>query len=212
MALVYPLPLDTLSECLTGPETGLELLRYDERSGSGDGRVWTAQMASPLWTASYELYARTPELARKINALVYSLDGGMKTMFWADPFYEGPADGAKGSLANAKVEAIRATDRGAFSINGLPDGQILRVGDYFSIAYGGGRVFFGQFAEQGAANASGVLAGREVRPYLPLGIAPGAPVQLMRPFLKMMVTQYHPFNIQRGQVSGTASITLLQKP
>lgn len=212
MALTYPIGLDILSECLTGPESGaLRLTRFDERSGSGDGRFWTAEMAPPLWSASYELYARTPELARKINALVYALDGGQKTMLWADPYYEGPADGALGSLANVTVQAVSANGE-VIAFQGLPAGQILRVGDYFSIPHTSGRIYFGTLAEQGAANSSGVLAGRTVRPYAPIGVAAGAPVNLMRPHLKMAVTDYQPFRIQRGVVSSTATITMIQKP
>lgn len=212
MALSFPLALNVLSECLTGDETGLELVRFDEHSGSGDGRTWTAQLAQPLWRASYELYARSPALARRINALVYALDGGMKETLWSDPFYTGPVAGTKGSLANAKVSSVRSTDRGALGLDGLPAGQVISAGDLVSISYASGRVYLGTFAEQGTANASGVLSAREIRPYLPIGIGTGAAVELLKPVVKMGVTSYRPFNIRRGLVSSTASITLMQKP
>lgn len=212
MALTFPLPFAILADCLTGPETSPELVRFDERSGSGDGRTWTAELATPLWQASYELYARSPEMARRINALVYSLDGGMKDMLWQDPYYTGPGAGAKGGLNNATVGAIRVTDRGAFSINGLPAGQEILAGDHFSINYASGRVYHGVFSEDGTASGTGVLAARDVRPYLPQGIAGGAAVELVRPLIKMGVTDFKPFRISRGIVSTTASITLTQKP
>lgn len=212
MALSFPLSFSLLANCLTGPETSPELVRFDEKSGSGDGRSWNAEMAPPLWQASYELYARTPEMARRINALIYSLDGGQKDMLWQDPYYTGPAAGAKGNLAAATVASIRASDRGALGITGLPPGQVITTGDHFSINHTSGRIYHGVFAEDGTANASGVLAARDVRPYIPFGVNIGVLVELIRPLIRMSVEDFRPFRISRGKVSSTASITLKQKP
>lgn len=216
MSLIYPYALDVLAACLNGPEIPLALQRYDERSGSGDGRFWAATMARPLWGASYALYAKHAAHAREINALIYALDGMDKTMLWADPYYRGPASGVTTGYGAVSVGTIRA-DRGAITLTGLPPNFVLTAGDYLSIDYGSGHVYFGTFAEGGQAGSAGnIQLQKEVRPYLPLGIQPGAAVRMVRPYFKAIVTDFTPFAHQRGTRRRSrgdgASITILQKP
>ena len=58
MTLSFPYALDFLAKCLVGPDVPLKLHRFDEASGSGDGRHWSARLSTPLWGASYALYAQ----------------------------------------------------------------------------------------------------------------------------------------------------------
>lgn len=211
MALSFPYALDFLAKCLTGERVPLVLKRFDEISGSGDGRMWSSQLSTPLWTSSYNLYSQTPAEARAINAKINALDGASQTMFWADPYYSGPASGVTTGLGNVTVASVRA-DRGAVALTGLPGSFEASAGDYLTIPYGSGRVYMGQLAEDGIAGAGGVLSQREIRPYLPFGIAAGATVQLVRPYFKAMVTDYTPFASFRGRWGDSASITIMQKP
>ena len=211
MALSFPYALDFLAKCLTGERVPLVLKRFDESSGSGDGRMWSSQLSTPLWTSSYNLYSQTPAEARAINAKINALDGTSQTMFWSDPYYSGPASGVTTGLGNVTVASVRA-DRGAVALTGLPGSFEASAGDYLTIPYGSGRVYMGQLAEDGIAGAGGVLSQREIRPYLPFGIAAGATVQLVRPYFKAMVTDYTPFASFRGRWGDSASITILQKP
>lgn len=211
MALSFPYALDFLAKCLTGERVPLVLKRFDESSGSGDGRMWSSQLSTPLWTSSYNLYSQTPAEARAINAKINALDGTSQTMFWADPYYSGPGSGVTTGLGNVTVASVRA-DRGALALNGLPGLFEASAGDYLTIPYGSGRVYMGQLAEDGIAGAGGVLSQREIRPYLPFGIAAGATVQLVRPYFKAMVTDYTPFASFRGRWGDSASITIMQKP
>ena len=211
MALSFPYALDLLAKCLTGERVPLVLKRFDEISGSGDGRMWSSQLSTPLWTSSYNLYSQTPAEARAINAKINALDGTSQTMFWADPYYSGPASGVTTGLGNVTVASVRA-DRGAVALTGLPGSFEASAGDYLTIPYGSGRVYMGQLAEDGIAGAGGVLSQREIRPYLPFGIAAGATVQLVRPYFKAMVTDYTPFASFRGRWGDSASITIMQKP
>lgn len=210
MALSFPYALDFLANCLMGPEIPLRLMRFDEKSGSGDGRSWSAQMAPPLWGASYALYAHDAAKAREINAKVYALDGMAKTLLWADPYYKGPASGATAGLGAVTASGIRA-DRGAIALAGLPSGFVLSAGDYLSIAYASGRHYFGQFAEGGTASG-GTIAQRELRPYLPMGISNGARIELVRPAFKAKVEDFTPFASFRGRWGTNASITIKQQP
>ena len=211
MALSFPYALDFLSECLNSEQIALRLQRFDEMSGGGDGRIWSAQMAQPLWTATYSLTGRDAAHARAINAKINALDGTSQTMFWADPYYPGPASGVTTGLGGVTVASVRA-DRGAIALTGLPGSFEASAGDYLTIPYGSGRVYMGQLAEDGIAGAGGVLSQREIRPYLPFGIAAGASVQLVRPYFKAMVTDYTPFASFRGRWGDSASITIMQKP
>lgn len=210
MALSFPYALDFLAQCLIGPEIPLTLHRFDEMSGSGDGRFWSAQLAAPLWGASYPLFAQGGAHSREINAKVMGLDGTSKTILWADPYYNGPASGVTAGLTNVRVSSIRA-DRGAIALSGLPVGFVASAGDYLSINFGTDRVYFGQFVEGGTANASGTLVQREVRPYLPMSIATNAVVELLRPRFKAMITEFQPFGAHRGGWGQNASVTILQK-
>lgn len=212
MSLEYPYPLAFLSDCLTGPQTSPVLIRFDERSGSADGRFWSARMAQPLWQASYSLYARDDAFARELNAKIYALDGDQKIMLWSDPFYKGPAPIIDGSLASVKVLNIRASDRGALSFSGFAPDQEFKAGDYISITHSGGRIYYGMLAEGGKANANGETALKEIRPYLPFGIAPDQRVEWNKPRMRAMVADFQPFIISRGLVSNEASITIRQKP
>ncbi|WP_411838675.1 hypothetical protein [Paracoccus sp. ME4] len=212
MTLSFPYALDFLANCLVGDRIPLDLQRFDEMSGSGDGRFWSAAMAQPLWTASYSLYAKQAAHSRELNAKVRALDGAARTFYWADPYYDGPASGVTAGLNSVTVSGIR-TDRGAISLSGLPPGFVLSAGDRLTIQYGSGRVYFGEFSEGATAGTLGNIAdARELRPYLPFGISVGVTVRLVRPFFKAMVTEFTPFASYRGRWGDSAAITILQKP
>lgn len=211
MALSFPYALGFLDQFLLTERVTLALQRFDERSGSGDGRMWSAQLAPPLWGATLDLFSTQPALAREINAKVYGLDGMAKTFLWSDRHYTGPASGITAGLGGVMVSSIRA-DRGAIGVSGLPVAFGLSAGDYLSIAHSSGRFYFGQFVEGGVANAAGNIAAREIRPYLPFGVTVGSRIELVRPFFKAMVTDFTPFANFRGRWGDSAAITILQKP
>lgn len=211
MALSHPYTLDFLAKCLLGDRIPLELRRFDEMSGSGDGRFWGAQMATPLWGASYALTAHDAAHAREINAKIYALDGVSKPFLWADPYYKGPASGVTAGLDNVTIGGI-SPERGSISLENLPAGFVLSAGDYISIRHSNGRIYFGQFAEGGRASETGFLGGRELRPYLPFGVGPGSPVVLVQPRFRAIVAEYTPFASFKGRWGDSAAITILQKP
>lgn len=212
MALTFPYALDFLAKCLLGQRIPLNLRRNDERSGSGDGRFWSAELAPPLWTASYALYAHGAVKAREINAKIWGLDGMSKTFLWTDPYYKEPAAGEQGlSAATVTVDGIRS-DRGAIRMTGLPSPFTLTAGDFVTVTGSSGQVYFGQFAESQNNFTGGTSIMRELRPYLPQWVAVGDPIELLRPYFKAMVTDYMPFASLHGKWGDNASITILQKP
>lgn len=215
MALTFPYPLAFFSDTARILRTSLHLRRFDEASGGGDGRHWTAQMSQPLWTASVTLQTMEARLARDFEAKVDGLDGSRGTFLFADQTYPGPASGVTAGLESVTVSGVRA-DRGAISLSGLPDGFVLTPRDRFSIAYGPGRVFFGTFLEGGTAGSLGnIPLQKEIRPYLPFGISTGATVEMVKPYFKAMIEPggWTPFTFELpGDIATGAAMRLIQKP
>lgn len=214
MALSYPYPLADFCDRLPVTRVVMTLRRHDEQSGGGDGRFWTAELAPPLWSAEVSLADCSAPLARELEARIDGLNGSSGTFLFADPSYKGPAGGSSG-LGSVTVSAISA-DRGAIALAGLPAGFVVTVGDYLSIDYGPGRVYFGRFAEGAVANGSGAIAQREIRPYLPMTITTGAAVELARPRFKAIIPPggYKPFDygLPHGVIATGGSLSILQKP
>ena len=194
MAHTYPYPLAFFSDVLPyGEIQGPYLRRYDETSGSGDGRRWAAEKARPLWEANVTLPAtRTAAEARAIESRIRALDGMARHFLFRPPQYLGPANGITAGLGSVTVNSIRQ-DRGAIGLAGLPGGFAITPGDLFTILYASGRVYMGEFSEGGTGTGQ-----REIRPYLPMGISTGAAVILTTPYFKAFVEDFTPFTIKTG--------------
>ncbi|MFD2175934.1 hypothetical protein [Rhodobacter lacus] len=208
MALTFPYPLAFLSAHIKETQIPLGLRRFDETSGTARGQVWSARLATPLWTATVPLVARSWAEAREVDAKILALDGMAKTFLWADPVYLPAAGGAPGD--GVIVSAI-APDRTAVALSGLPAGYAVAIGDRLSIAHSAGRIWFATFAEAGVADASGTLSALSVYPYVHLGVATGDAVEMARPSFKAMVEDYTGFTAMPGRYAQGASLTLLQK-
>ena len=216
MALIFPYSLAFFSDTARILRTDLDLRRFDETSGAGDGRFWSAQMATPLWAADVTLAAMDARYAREFSAKVKGLDGARNSFLFADQTYTGPASGVTTGLGSVTISAISA-DRSAINLTGLPNGFVLTAADRFSVSYqSGARVFFGEFMEGGLAGPAGNLASaRTIRPYLPLGISVGATVQLVKPYFKAMIQPggWTPFTYELpGDIATGASMRILQRP
>lgn len=212
MALADIYPLTFLSDLLAPiGDCQLNLRRLDEQSGSGDGRIWTARLAGPLWEVSLSLSPRRREAAAEVNAKIRALDGVRRQFLFEDKGYSPASGGTPG--ASVKIASINA-DRTAIALNSLPASYRVTAGDRLSIGWSTGRYFFAEFAETVTANGSGVTAQIAIMPYLPQSIATGAAVELSRPRLKVIVPPggFTPFTDIPGRLSQGASLTLLQKP
>lgn len=214
MALTFPYPLAFFSDVLRTKSARVRLQRFDEASGGGDGRTWTAELAPPLWVGDISLADRPASLARELEAKIDGLDGSRGTFLFEDPGYRGPASGSIG-LGNVTINGIRS-DRGAIGITGLPVGFVLTARDRLSITYASGRVYYGTFLEGGTAGSTGGLGQKEIRPYLPFGISNGAVIELVRPHFRAFVVPggYTPFeyDLPHGEIARGGSIRIQQRP
>lgn len=185
----------------------LDIERYEEASSTARGQGWTAEIGRPLWTVSMDLFQQSPEVAREIDAKVRAL-GTNRPFLWTDPSYD---LGGREPGASVTVRAI-SPDRTQISLQGLPAGYPVQIGDRFSITHGG-NWYFAEFATEGLANGSGQTGLMTVTPYPLLTLVAGAAVELAAPVLQVRVPQgaYRPFTAMKGNWSEGASISMIQK-
>ncbi|RRH71264.1 hypothetical protein [Falsigemmobacter faecalis] len=205
-SLSYPLAF--LTDQLRVAEVTQHLQRFDEQSGSGDGRIWTRELASPLWQVSLRLVPCSPLDGRRIDARLRALRGSQESFLWADPSYAPSYD--PGDLV--VVSAI-SSDRSTVNFTGLPPHYPIRPGDRFSIEWGGGRQYLAEVTEETIASNTGMASAVAVYPYVPLGIAPGASANLLRPVMRAFVPPggHTPFTARPGGVSSGGALQLLQR-
>jgi hypothetical protein len=217
-ALSYPFDLATLSDRLNIASVNWGLQRNDELSGTGDGRVWSAELARPLWTATVTLATARSVQARGIAARLRALQGSRGTFLFADPFTRYPAADPRGeALAGAVVRLdLIGSGRVVVDLAGLPAGFALTAGDRFTIVSGGvsgGVIYHGEISGDVVAGGTGVAEDVPVFPRLPLAIASGATVVLVKPYLQAIIS---PGSLRGatdvpGALASGASFQIIQK-
>lgn len=213
MAVTYPLPLADLSDVLRAKTCVVRLERFDEYSGSGDGRFWSASMAKPLWRAEIVLADRTARDARRLEAKINALRGSSGTFLFSDPSYPGPAYG--NAMGGVTVSAV-SSDRDALSLAGFPANFEITAGDRLSITHSSGKRYYGEFVEDKQAGSGGSITGISVEPELPFGVAAGDVVKFARPEMIVAVIPdgYTPFtyDLPNGDIARGGKLVLRQKP
>lgn len=188
MAISFPYPLEFLADKLPISSVVFDIQRNDELSGSGDGRVFQAELAPPLWMATVNLQTKLNAEIKQISAKIRKLNGSQDAMFLYDPLSLYPQSDPDGSLlgsSSTKINAIGG-DLGSFSLNGLPAGYKLTAGDKISAAYGSKFDFY-EVSEDVVANSSGVTPIFGVFPYVSAGLAAGNSVSLRKPAMKCII-------------------------
>ncbi|SER57560.1 hypothetical protein [Rhizobium sp. NFR03] len=188
MTVVYPYSLSAFADQLAISTVIWDIQRNDEMSAGGDGRIWQAELSSPLWMATVELILLTNDRAKQIAAQIRKLHGTQEAIYLSDPLSLYPQSDRTGAiLGNAAVKVLSiATDRASLSFTGLPAGYVLTLGDKLTILYGSNpeRVGFFEISETVAANGSGVTGMIGVFPHLPSGISAGLSIRLAKPYCK----------------------------
>lgn len=203
-------PLSFLSDLIRAKSVTPGFRRSDQHSGSGDGRYWSAELAKPLWTFDIPLATDRANVARRVDAKMFAM-GVNRPFLFIDPSYDGPAEGNPGSaVALASISA----DRTAVALFGLPGGFKLYAGDRIGISFGDDRYYLGVLADDVIANGAGSTAQVMVTPWVALGIAPGAAVEMVSPVIKVIVPPggYKAFSVSPGRLASNATLSLLQKP
>jgi len=157
MAVSYPYSLPAFADLLKISSIVWDIQRNDELSGSGDGRVWQAELAPPLWTGTVTLSDMYNAEAKQIAARIRKLHGAQEALFLYDPLSKYPQadpDGTKLGAASVSVAAFGA-DNASLSLKGLPAGYRLTVGDKMQVGYGG-RYAFLEISETVDASGQGI--------------------------------------------------------
>lgn len=214
MTITLPYPLSFLTDVLRAMSGRMDIQRRDEMSGIGDGRVWSAELAAPIWTGSYAMTAARPPDARAIDAKFRAL-GVNRPLLFADPGYDGPAGDPGGVIVGSNVVTLTliSTDRTAIRLGGLPSGYALAPGDRLSVAWGTDRYWLAETVEPAVASGLGETPTFSVHPYVPAGISAGATVEIVRPICKMIVRPggYTAFESLPGYIASGARVDMVQK-
>lgn len=207
MALTFPYPLAFLSDVLRPRDITFDFLRRDEQSGAGDGRLWSAELARPLWRVTLALGSYHRDYGREIDAKLRAL-GPNRPFLFADPTYQPSGGNPGGAVTVGSVSA----DRTQLSLAGLPAEFAIAPGDRLSVTYSG-RVYLAEAAEPRTATGLGNAALFAVSPFVPFGVSAGMAVEMVKPVVKVIVPPggHKPYTAVLGGVSSGASLTLLQK-
>lgn len=159
---------------------------------SGEVRVW--ELRGRLWALSVSSVKLRPSVLAKWQAVIESLENG-KQLFWGYdmsrrypilyPRGSWPTGGAFSGL-NAAVASINA-NRKAMTVDGLPVGYVISIGDMLQVTHDNGSVTLIRAAEAATANGSGLTPEFEFRPHLDAAAAVDDVVAVKRPACKMAI-------------------------
>lgn len=216
MAITYPYALPMLADRLAIASVVWDIQRNDEVSGTGDGSVWQAELARPLWTADVALAADPHAEIKQIAALIRKLHGSQESFMLYDPLSMYPQADRDGSLLGASAVTVKSIgeNRQSIALQGLPDGYTLTLGDKMQIAYASAPVrnFFCEVSETIEANEDGDTAVFEIFPHVPVGLAADDVVTLKRPACKVFVppNSFKPGTAQ-GALTEGASFKVMER-
>jgi hypothetical protein len=189
MTIVTPYSFADFADQLKIESVIWDIQRNDESSGTGDGRVWTAELAPPLWLATITLKQSSADDAKQIAAKIRKLQGSRLAFFLYDPLSLSPQadkDGAKIAGRSVTLNTVGG-DNGSISLSGLPPAYKLTVGDKLSFVFGGTRYAFHEVSETVVAGANGVTPVFGIFPNLAAGVTTGLSVALIKPFCKCVI-------------------------
>lgn len=203
MTVSFPYALSYLADALSIKSCTFDVQRNDETDGSGDGRVWQSELASPLWTATITLndgyLADLEQVATKLR----KLSGAQESFYLYNPARLYPQSDPTGSILGTNTVEVNSigSDGTSLSLKGLPASYVLTLADKGHIDFGSNptRRYFFEIDETITANGSGVTAEFQVFPAIPAGIAVNAVVSLIKPAAKMFIM---PGSFNPGSMSG----------
>lgn len=192
MAITYPYSISTFADLLPIAEVVWDVQRNDELSGTGDGRVWQAELARPLWTAEVRLRALYHNEAKRYGALIRKLHGAQESFWLYDPISKYPQADPTGAISTSpKVHSV-GSGRHTIRIKDLPTTYALKAGDKGQITYGSpARNFYFEVSEDVTASG-GTTAEFGVFPHVPTGVAANNAVNLKKPACKMFIASFSP--------------------
>lgn len=166
-------PLSYLNDILCIESIVFNVMRNDELSGTGDGRIWQAELAPPLWDCTVNVAPNYHDDAKQVAARIRALEGSKEPFLLVDPISKTPQSDKAGAFSDMVNTIISISSNGKLiSINGFPPNFKLTFGDKFSIIYGSNRdkYSFHEVAGEVSANANGQITNIPVFPFIPPSI------------------------------------------
>lgn len=193
-----------------------DIQRNDELSGTGDGSVYQAELATPLWCARLVATNLVNSQAEALHARLRALRGAAVPFLLVNKFFHAPkADPAGAALAGFSVSILSAAPGGtAIALSGLPAGFVISEGDKLSLSYFTSpvRYFFAEFSGNAVADPLGETVQIPIFPPLPSGVGAGMDVTLVDPACRVVVV---PGSFKIGETSGRftsgTTIDVIQK-
>lgn len=185
--MALPEILDLIAD-FPGWSPSFEIMRRQERSRTASGRTLTKDIGDPLWTATYQSARMSANELDKWRALIDSLEEGGRKFYGRSLSRCYPILYPNGSWTPSTFNgtaglASIGTNRKSITLNGLPSGFRLSVGDMIRI----GTQDLHRVVEASTASAGGVTPLFEVRPHLwPLATV-GQAVSVLRPYCLMSI-------------------------
>lgn len=202
MTITYPYGVTVLADLLKIASVKWDIQRNDEMSGSGDGRVWQAELAPPLWKADVSVQIGYRDEVEQIAALLRKLHGAQESFYLYSPVRKYPLLDPTGSIVGSNEVKVHTASGANVRLKGLPASYKLSRGDKLQINYATSRNYFGEVSEDVTADGSGNTAAFGIFPHLPAGLAADDLVNLKKPACKMFLMAFDPGTSDRVFTQG----------
>lgn len=202
MAYTFPMPLNQFFDGLPITVFSFDLGEALEMNETGGGEILTADMGNRLWQMDCEIkpgyYADIKQIKAKLDVLRYA---GRSLLVHALGI-TAPQSDPDGSILGASVPVLNAVqpNNREIRLGGLPNGYVITTGDYLAFQYGSNPVRYAFHQVANGATAPGGVSGLiELSSFVRPGYALGAPIQLIKPTMKMIV---RPGSVDPGRSGG----------
>ena len=167
-----------------------ELIRNQQVQNLGNGEVLSSDIGPAYWQARISLVERSNNASAEIEAIIESLSGTSNAFLLYDPRKQYPLNDGDGSELGIAIVRLNSIDipNAELSLNGLPAGYVLGVGDLMSFGYGTpNRVALHRITNAATASGAGITPLFSVSPQIRTGAAVNDIVALIRPPAKMVM-------------------------
>lgn len=208
MARSFPLPASQFADRLLIRSVSWTLQESISSSGYGSGEPLDVELSPAVWTADVQLGNLTQVEAVEQRALILMHFKPGRPFRFYNRALPGPRRDPQGLIlggATPTIHTIGAEGRG-LRIAGLPAGYQLSVGDMLHVAFGSDplRYSLHQVGEGVTASAGGLTPEFDVDPAIPIGVATGLAVVLVRAAAIMIRVPgtFQPGATERAMVTG----------
>ena len=191
----------------------LTLSEPQEINRLADGSILKASLGAALWRGQLSLIPGYHPDQGAIEAKLARLTRAGQTFLAYDTRYDGPAADPEGIILGTNAPTIHAldADNRRMRVAGLPSGYRLSTGDWIGWTYGSNPVRYAlhRIETDAVATSSGITPLFAVEPFIRPGVTVAAPVNLIRPPMKAILTESD-YGSARPLITDGASFSFIQ--